>query len=434
MTRKQFLFVRNFAVCLAAFTLASAKLAAAQTETVIHSFQSNSVTDGAMPIGGLVADQMGALYGTTFAGGKYNGGTVFKLAPPAVQGGVWKQNILYSFTGGPDSGGPWGTLVLDSKSGKIFGGTDCPGCSGVFELSPPAHSGLPWNEIMIYSSAQNGVFDLIADREGKLYGTTNTGGRYKAGSVFVLSFSGGVWKEQDIYSFTSVSGSSAFPGGLAFDSAGVLYGVTAYGGGNNAVGSLFSLTPPAGGSGAWTENILYSFFPGENNGFLPGGALTFDSTGAIYGTTAGGTGNVFQLVPPSVFGGLWTENVLYTFQGNGDGLQPQSGVIFDGTGALYGTAPLGGDLSCGFNGIIDGCGTIFKLAPPSAQGGTWTEQTLHEFTGFDNNGSDGVEPGVGAPFLAGSTLYGTTLQGGDPQVCFGPGDVGCGTVYMVTLP
>jgi uncharacterized repeat protein (TIGR03803 family) len=88
MTRPEFSFARNFAVCIAAFVIAGGNCAVAQTETVLHAFQSNSVTDGAFPISGLVADGQGALYGTTTAGGKNRGGTVYKLSPPTTQGGA----------------------------------------------------------------------------------------------------------------------------------------------------------------------------------------------------------------------------------------------------------------------------------------------------------------------------------------------------------
>ena len=210
----------TFAFCI---SVLGAKPAAAQTEAVIHSFQGNSVTDGAMPTGGLVADKNGALYGTTLSGGKYHGGTVFKLAPPTVQGGAWKQNILYAFTGGSTNAGPWGTLVLDPKSGKLYGGTSCSGCAEVFELSPPADSGLPWTETVIYNSTANEISSLISDGKGRLYGTTITGGRNKAGSVFVISFLGGAWKGQDLYSFQLNGGGAVYPSGLILSPAGVRY-------------------------------------------------------------------------------------------------------------------------------------------------------------------------------------------------------------------
>jgi hypothetical protein len=202
-------------------------------------------------------------------------------------------------------------------------------------------------------------------------------------------------------------------------------GLPATGGGNSSGGTVFSLTPPLSGRGAWTESDLY-LFQGDTDGSLPFGTLALDIAGALYGTTVDGSGNVFQLTPPSGEGGGWTESVLYAFQGAGDGSQPASGVIFDTSGALYGTTQFGGDFSCSYNGTDDGCGTAFKLVPPSTAGGAWTEQTLHAFSGS----SDGVNPGLSAPLLIGNSLYGTAAQGGigNPQFC---STSGCGVVFTI---
>ena len=122
MTRQVSSFAGTLFACVALFAIAGVSLATAQTETVIHSFQSSSGTDGSSPFGGVVADGTGALYGTAQSGGKYRQGAVYKLSPPTTQGGVWKQNILYSFQGVEyeDGSSPMGNLVL-SKSGKIYG-------------------------------------------------------------------------------------------------------------------------------------------------------------------------------------------------------------------------------------------------------------------------------------------------------------------------
>lgn len=126
MTRQSFSFAAILVVCFAMCALASVTLASAQTESVIHSFQSSSKFDVMDPFGGLVADRTGALYGTAGGGGKYRSGAVYKLSPPTTVGGAWKQNILYSFlgdtTGTNDGSGPSGSIVI-AKSGKIYGTT-----------------------------------------------------------------------------------------------------------------------------------------------------------------------------------------------------------------------------------------------------------------------------------------------------------------------
>jgi len=408
-----------------------ATLAFAQTETVIHAFHSSSETDGTSPTSGLVADSSGALYGTTASGGKYRHGTVYKLAPPATRGGAWKQNILYSFANGPDGASPSGNLVLNTRSGKIYGAARCfygDNTSVVFELTPPVQAGNPWTESVIYGFQDSiafyaGVFGLISDSKGRLYGTTYDGGRYKAGSIFALSLGpGNFWNKEDIYSFQSNAFGFVLPGGLVLDSVGVLYGVTGNG------DTVFSLTPPAGGRGVWTENVLY-VFTGNGDGESPAGTLVFDNSGAIYGTTDQGgqfgAGTVFQMTPPAAPGGAWLESVLYSFQGSSDGSNPIAGVILDSTGALYGTTQYGGDFACTYNDNYS-CGTAFKLIPPLSQGNTWTEQTLHAFAG----GSDGAYPGQAPLLLLDTTLYGTTSIGGyNGSPCYG---VGCGTVFDVT--
>jgi uncharacterized repeat protein (TIGR03803 family) len=433
MTRKSFLFIRNFAVCFAAFTLAGASWAAAQTETVIHAFQSNSVTDGAFPAGGLVADGQGALYGTTTLGGKNRDGTVYKLSPPTTQGGAWKQNILYSFANGSGGASPSGNLIL-ATAGRIYGAATGEDNAVVFEIAPPAKSGEPWTQSVVYqffssSQALAGISSLISDGKGRIYGTTYGGGRYKSGSVFVLTSTNGFWQEQDIYSFQSSGGTLPAPSGLVLAS-GVLYGVTSYGGTADSIaGTVFSLTAPSDGKAEWTESVIHEFGT-AGDGTLPSGTLVLDNNGAIYGTTEQGgetgSGTVFQLNPPSGKGGAWTENILYSFLNGGDGAEPFSGVIFDSIGALYGTTQLGGDFACNNNGFNGGCGTAFKLIPPMAQGEAWTEQTLYAFAGA----SDGVDPGL-APLLlvSGTTLYGTTFEGGDPKINYG---MGCGTVFEIT--
>jgi uncharacterized repeat protein (TIGR03803 family) len=136
---------------------------------------------------------------------------------------------------------------------------------------------------------------------------------------------------------------------LIFDGKGALYGTTEGGGGSSNCGTVFKLKPPAAGETQWTEKVLYSF-AGTGDGCLPMyGRLIFDSEGALYGTTQGTTrvigaapsGVVFKLAPPAA-GHMWTETVLYSFKGGSDGSRPWAGLIFDSKGALYGTTLEGG--------------------------------------------------------------------------------------------
>ena len=175
----------------------------------------------------------------------------------------------------------------------------------------------------------------------------------------------------------------------------------------------------SGAASAQTLTTLYSF-SGGNDGAAPDSGLIADALGNLYGTTPfGGTSNggtVFKLTPPTTRGGPWTETVLWSFTGN-DGLQPHAGLIAD-PGNLYGTTEFGG---------TSGLGTVFKLTPPTTSGGPWTQTVLWSFTG----GSDGDTPKAGLIADASGNLYGTTQKGG---LGVGSGTEGGGTVFKLTPP
>jgi uncharacterized repeat protein (TIGR03803 family) len=219
-------------------------------------------------------------------------------------------------------------------------------------------------------------------------------------------------------------------GSLIFDRAGNLYSTTAGGNGTFPFGTVFELTPKAGGG--WTQKVLHIFGEGED-GQRPFSNLIFDAAGNLYGTTSyGGSGEcrdsngkgcgvVFELSPEGDEN--WTEKILYSFQGN-DGSHPYSGVIFDAVGNLYGTTSTGGGdgQGCHFTGDA-GCGTVFKLSPQTS--GVWTETVLHTFN--PNNGNDGSTPEAALIFDRFGNLYGTTSSGGIASCTFG-----CGTVFKLS--
>ncbi len=122
--------------------LACSAASVAQGFHVIHFF--NTTGDGGSPLGRLISDKQGNLYGTTSAGGAYNYGSVFELTPPSTSGGGWTETILYSFQGSLSNlQSPQAGLVMDGK-GNLFGTTFWGGINNngtVFELSPPAVSG-----------------------------------------------------------------------------------------------------------------------------------------------------------------------------------------------------------------------------------------------------------------------------------------------------
>ncbi len=415
-------------------------------ETVLHSFRGSS--DGAIPHAGLIADKEGALYGTTTAGGNGGNGTVFKLTPPFEGYGAWKETVLYRFCSQPscsDGANPYAGLLAD-KEGALYG-TTAGGHGGngtVFKLTPPVggHGSWvdghrAWKETVLYRfcsqpSCSDGAIPyarLIADKEGALYGTTSAGGHAGKGTVFKLTppvDGHGAWKETVLYSFCSQEGcfdGSAPYAGLIADKEGALYGTTD----RNA----FKLTPPAKGQTAWTLTVLNAFchLPGCADGGGPYADLIADKEGALYGTTTGGgdsefAGTVFKLTPPANGQGFWTETVLYSFCSV---YQPDCGDGLHPYGSLI--ADEEGALygtttgSVILEGKPVGKGTVFKLTPPATGQTAWTESVLYRFCSQPRC-SDGAIPYSGLIADKKGALYGTTTAGGQG---------GNGTVFKLAL-
>src|SRR5579863_3570054 len=332
------------AMLLAVLTLACGALAFGQSESAIYSFKGGS--DGQWPASALVSDGEGNFYGTT---GAFTDGTVFKLTPNGSR--VWSKTVLYSFgQGGYAPYQPVGNLILD-KAGNLYGATEYGGdqtWGSVFELSPAQDGTWTFNVIYSLGGSVGGspMAGLVFDKAGNLYGTTSTGGEYDGGTVFQLTLSqGGGWTANVIHSFGRAADGSAPYASLIVDDKGNLYGTTSAGGTANA-GTVFKLDAPATPGGAWTEHVLYSF-KGEPDGFEPLDALIFDHHGNLDGTTVNGGvtggGTVFQLTKGK---DGWTESVLYSFCTDSyctDGANPSGSLIDDAKGDLYGTTQSGGN-------------------------------------------------------------------------------------------
>jgi uncharacterized repeat protein (TIGR03803 family) len=335
-------------------------------ETVLYDFHGGS--DGSVPYSGVVLDSAGAVYGATVGGGtgtcfyqNVSGcGVVYKLTPP-VKGTRWKQSVLYTFTGGVDGGTPLGVLLFD-KLGSLYGTTLTGGTFNggtVFSLSP---SGQGWAETVLHSfgNATDGArpaCGVVFDIDGNLWGTTTSGGQsIYWGTVFELSPSKTGWQESVIYSFSNGADGGLPAASLIFDGAKSVYGTTDSGGipGN---GTVFQITPPPKGGTTWTEAVIYNFHGGAD-GAGPQAPVISDSAGNLYGTATGsgesGAGVVFQLTPPTGGSGTWTEAVLYSFSNAKDGGLPYSNLVFGPDGNLYGTTYVGGKLYRG---------TVFRIVP-----------------------------------------------------------------------
>jgi hypothetical protein len=444
----------------------SSNVFAQANEQVLYSFQ--GLPDGAQPVGEVVFDSAGNLYGATTEGGSSSCisvaqcGTVYELSPPSSKGGSWTETVLYIFKGNTfnDGASPVGGLVMDS-AGNLYGSTayggtgNCVllgtlmGCGTVYELSPPTQSGGAWSEKVIYSfpDAAHGYKpngDLTFDSLGNLYGATEFGGGYGTscdpyfqycGAIFELippQQQGGAWTEQVLYGFkgmtqATVLGDGGGPnGGLALDSTGNIYGTTVYGGsivdgcsgpGGRGCGTVFELHAPLEKGGNWSEEILVRFT--GNNGALPMSGLVFGRDGNLYGSvTGGGSGNggeIYQLHRPRTKGLPWTETGIYEFSSLSGGSYPESEVLFDSEGRIYGTDYSGrGE---------DQQGSVYMLSPPKKEGGSWNQTTLHGFTHVP----DGENPTTNLIFDNAGNLFSTTVYGG--SAC---GSLGCGTVFEVS--
>jgi uncharacterized repeat protein (TIGR03803 family) len=285
-------------------------------------------------------------------------------------------------------------------------------------------------------------------------------------------------QEKVVYSFTNYFGGQQPQGGLVFDKAGNIYGVTTEAG-QFGYGTVFKLTIQPNGRAV--ESVLHSFNRDDRDGFRPNGGLVLDAFGNLYGTTFNGgsqrclhfsgfhgCGTVYELIPQP--DGTWKEQILHDFAASdGDGANPYARLVFDAAGNLYGTTYHGGSSKECENA---GCGTVFELT--HGEDGTWQEKTLFNFypragtnpiagltldaagnlygtTPYASRGSngtvfeltpstsgewnetilhsfafdtpDGATPESGVTFDSSGNLYGTTFDGGDE---------GYGTVYELT--
>jgi uncharacterized repeat protein (TIGR03803 family) len=394
--------LRQFLVPVLLFTALNLS---AQTETILYSFGATPA-DGANPAAGPVFDASGNLYGSTYYGGTNDTGTIYEVPATGGEsvladcpvngttGSLYPNSALifdeagnlygtsaggglaYSNYGGTDfevSRLPNGSFAIKRFSNDLFGGENDLGtpaglifdsagnlwgtalggfgrASGtVYELVKSAGS---WERLERYSfpksesGQSNPTPGLVFDASGNLYGKTMTGSAGHKGTVYELAAPN--------YTFSSLLSFNGFDGneptaGVILDASGNLYGTTTAGG-PLGMGNVFELSP--NGNGGWTERVLFNFNGAD--GQAPG-ALTFDSFGNLYGTTASGGatsgGVAFKLSPAS---GLWTETILHNFGSLGDGSTPVGALIFDSLGNLYGATEAGG---------ANGLGTVYEIEP-----------------------------------------------------------------------
>ena len=384
--------------------------AQAQTYNVLYTF--TGAADGANPYSGVILDDVGNLYGTTFVRGALNRcglfhgcGVVYKVDPSG------KQTALHTFKGDDGRQPYFGNLFRD-RAGNLFGTTVYGGDVADIGLGVAFKVAKTGKETILHrfvgGSEQDGsqpVAGLIQDAAGNFYGTRVSGGIVTNGgygTVYRMSQSG---KVTILHSFTGNDGIQP-TGWLTQDAAGNFYG-TAITGGSTGYGTVFKMTK----AGKFT---LLHTFKGAPDGGLPQGNLAVDKAGNIYGATSEGgdaeacpgfgCGVIFKISKKG------KETIVHTFLGP-DGAAPSGGVVLDAAGNLYGTTWAGG---------AHDNGSIFKLDTT----GKFT--TLYSFTG----GTDGGLPFSSLTQDKAGNFYGTTNLGGLANGCdYGSG---CGVVFKLT--
>ena len=371
---------------------------AAGTPQIIYNFAGED--DGEYLDSDLVIDNAGNLFGSSVQGGTFASGTVFQLTTT----GTPTHTVLYNFTGGTDGGEPYKGVTLD-KHGNLYGtavtggGGSCEGGCGVaYKLT---NNGGTWTQSVIhqFTGGDDGSgpgSGLTLGSGGTLYGVTPTGGANGMGVIFQIKpIKDGTWKFKVIHTFTGGDDGLGGSAGRLLLIGKTLYGVTTVGGANG-LGVAYSLTLA---KGKWQFTPIYAFKGTPDAGF-PYGSLSADSERNLYGTTyydgKNNLGSVYRLAPQG--DGTYKEKVLYSFKGGMDGSGSIGNLVFDKTGAIFGTTSAGG-AACD-------CGVIFKMAKNAK--GVWKESVTYRFTGtpdgaFLYNGMVGDSAG---------NFYGTTVRGG----------------------
>jgi uncharacterized repeat protein (TIGR03803 family) len=316
------------------------KLSSAGHERVFYNFK-GSDGDGDVPDSMSFRDSAGNLFGTTFQGGAYSYGTVFKLD---TQG---SETIVYSFCPKtPCTKGAYPGGVIPGRNGTLYGITyaggnfSCAitGCGTVFKIGPNGF------QTLLHAfgglDGQNPNPGLVLDGSGSVYGTTAFGGAYGRGTVFKVTAAG---QESVEYSFDGGTNGAYPNGGLVRDAKGNLYG-TAYQGGAYNYGTIFIITALG------QITVLYSF-PSGVSGANPYADLNLDQQGNIFGITYTGGSHNFGIIFKLDSSG--NETVLHNFGQEGDGVHP-SGLVIDASGNLYGTTYQGGKYNYG---------SVFEVLP-----------------------------------------------------------------------
>jgi uncharacterized repeat protein (TIGR03803 family) len=292
---------------------------------------------GAFPAAPMVLGADGSLYGTATYGGAHNNGTLFRWTP----GGILTN--LHSFAG-PDGANPTAALVQHTN-GSFFGLAENGGAydaGSIFRLTPDGS----FAALYAFPGGTNGGYPIAAlaqGNDGNLYGTTESGGAFGAGSVFRFTTAGAM---TTLASFNSVNGSDPVAS-VVQGADGNFYGTTKHNTLQNFpfYGTVFKLATNG------TLTSLYAFNGFYHDGFFPCAPLIQGADGNLYGTTYAGGANGYGAVFKITSGGTMT--TLLSLDSSDTGAYPEAGLVAASDGSFYGTTSSGG---------VNGYGTVFKLS------------------------------------------------------------------------
>lgn len=383
------------AIVLSIFPFGGARADSGATLKTLYSFcvdlEHKDCRDGDTPLSRLLPVGS-AYYGTTFVGGKYAHGEIYKLAS---DGKLTSVHDFCADAGCPDGSQPGNYLTL-GPDGAIYGAAQRGGTNdggAIFKISSGGSFSLVHRFCDGDTTCQDGArpVAVVFDSHGNMFGTTGFSGTKGGGTVFEIS-AGGSFTTLYQFCLQPACADGIEPGALIFGKDGNLYG-TAQAGGANQGGTLFKIVPGGGFS------VLYAFCAAADcaDGQEPTPLLAQGNDGLFYGTTTlGGAarfGTIFRLVASGQI------DTLYSFCANAycdDGSTPTDGLSLAADGSLYGTASEGGRF---FHGVV------FKLTSGPAY------SVIYDFCA-EKGCFDGATP-TATPVMAGNALVGTTSAGGD---------------------
>ena len=326
------------------------KITPSGTLTTLYSFRGYP-SDGGTPWGGLIQASDGNLYGTTFRGGVYGYGNVFKITTAGTM------TSLYSFSDGSDGAGPTAG-VIQASDGNLYGTTYYGSAyhwGTIFKITTDGALTTLYSFNGSDGSSPGG--SLIQASDGNLYGTTILGGAGNIGTVFRITTDGTL---TSLYSFSG-GNDGAYPyAGLIQASDGNLYGTTYKGGAGNR-GTVFQITP----SGTLTTIHSFNSFDGA----YPYAGLIQASDGNLYGTTAEGGASGNGTIFATTTGG--TLNTVYSFNGS-EGASSLAALLQGRDGLLYGATYYGGAANDGVMFALDSVYPfpfLISISPASVNAG-----------------------------------------------------------------